>query len=117
MSGKPFCDACGAKVEWHLTAAGKNIAMDPEPHPDGQFYFGSGLKLTRLRRYDNLRAGQKMYRCHWDTCPKKGQAPRRAATVRDDCERWDCTRTDRHPGHCHACGSTEHFVADCPEGA
>lgn len=104
-----FCDACGAKVEWHLTAAGKNIPIDPDPRADGKFYFGAGLKLV----FASPGTKPRMFACHCDVCPRKGQGPRRAPEPREDCARWDCDRTDRHPGHCHRCGATDHFAADC----
>lgn len=106
-----LCKACGKPVEEHLTAAGRPMPIDPEPHPLGDYYFDHRIRLVWARP----RTKEKMYRSHMDTCAKKGQALRRAPTVRDDCARWDCDRTDRHAGHCHRCGSTEHFAAECPE--
>ena len=108
MSRKPFCDACGAKVEWHPTKLGAEMAIDPDPHPEGHYYFGPGLRLFKAAR--GLRP--KMYRCHFDTCPKKGQpAPRRAGFI---CERRGCDIEGRH-FHCFKCGDTGHFASECED--
>lgn len=107
MTASPFCRACGARVEWHPTRDGAQMALDPDPHPQGSFYFGPGLRLFKGRH--GLKP--KMYRCHWDTCPKKGQEPRRPAFI---CERRGCDVEGRHL-HCFRCGSTEHLANDCEE--
>lgn len=105
MSRKPFCEACGAKVEWHVTKIGAEMPLDPGPHPEGNFYFGPGPRLFKGSR--GLKP--KMYRCHWATCAKKGQAPRRAAFA---CDRNGCEVEGFHR-HCYRCGGTDHFASDC----
>ena len=97
MGDSPFCRACGARVEYHLTASGAKMAIDPEPHPEGHYYFGQGLRLAKGRR--GLKP--RMYRCHWDTCPKKGQAPRRAAQTEESL--------------CYRCHKPGHFADVCEE--
>ncbi len=102
-----FCGACNQKIEWHQTVNGRNIAIDPEPHPEGNYAFDGRLRLALAAP----RSKARMYRCHFDTCPKKGQVPRRAGF---SCDRNGCDRSDRH-FHCRRCGATDHFVAECPE--
>ena len=104
----PFCRDCGKLVEWHPTASGKRMPIDPDPHADGTFYFGEGMKLVRGK--PGVR--QRMYRCHFDTCEKRGQAARREAV---GCDQTGCNRTDRH-SHCFKCGDTGHYARDCEEG-
>lgn len=100
----PFCKACGKPVEWHPTASGSSMPIDPDPHPEGTFGFVAGMKLARL----GLGAKKpRMYRCHWDTCAK-GAKPERPAA----CDRDGCARTDRHL-HCFRCGSTDHLASEC----
>lgn len=115
MNGPTFCDACKAKVEWHVTAAGRSMPIDPEPHDEGRFYFGAGLKLTSGAPGTRRR----MYRCHWDTCAKGAEASKRglkaASPTADQCERWNCEEEGRHL-HCFKCGSTEHFANECESG-
>jgi hypothetical protein len=109
VSIKPFCDKCGAKVEWHVTKAGANMPIDPGPSPGGRFYFGPGLRLFPAAPGSKT----KMYACHWDTCPKKGeQAPRRAGFI---CDRPGCDLDGRH-FHCYRCGETDHFANECESG-
>ena len=120
MSLPVFCDACQARVEWHVTVAGARMPIDPDAHPDGRFIFGPGLRLTKLVGRDSAPPGKKTYRCHWDTCPKgnaaskRGLKPESSAHGEDVCERFDCTREGRH-FHCFTCGATDHFAPDCPE--
>jgi Zinc knuckle len=114
-TGPTFCDACKARVEWHLTHNGKSMPIDPDPHADGRFYFGAGLKLHVGRA--GIRP--RMYRCHWDTCAKGHDASKRAlrgnySERTDQCDKWDCSREDRH-FHCFKCGETDHLSPDCPE--
>lgn len=93
------------------------MPIDPDPHADGAFFFGPGLKLVRQGGNAKPRPGQKTYRCHWDTCAKGNEASKRGlhapAQARGDrCEKWDCTREDRH-SHCFKCGETDHFAPEC----
>lgn len=105
-----FCDRCGSKVEWHDTTEGRRIALDPEPHSDGNYAFDRRLKVERAP----ARSRARMYNAHFQTCPKKGEPPRRRAAV--SCRQDGCERTDRH-SHCLRCGDDSHWVAECPEAA
>lgn len=113
MSLPVFCDACKAKVEWHLTHNGRSMPIDPDPHPEGRFYFGAGLKLHVGRT--GIRP--RMYRCHWDTCPKGTEASKKGLHVErsphDQCARWECSLEEWHL-HCFGCGETDHLSPDCP---
>ena len=98
-----FCKACGQPVEWHPTVTGKQMLIDPDPHPEGRFGFNGRMQLASMPPGTNRR----MYRCHWDTCPKGAQPLQPGACGHDD-----CTRTDGHR-HCYKCGSTEHLANAC----
>jgi hypothetical protein len=90
-----FCDGCGARVEWHLTKAGRRILMDADEVPDGKFVFGSGLKVEVATR--DTPPQRRRFNCHWDSSPKcKPVGERMRAT-------------------CYRCGSEDHLVAECPE--
>lgn len=104
-----FCDRCGSKVDWHETADGRRIALDPDPHSEGTYAFDRRAKVERAPQ----RSRAKMYRSHFETCPKKGEAPRRRSPF--ICSELGCERADRHV-HCRGCGE-DHFVADCPENS
>lgn len=99
----PFCKACGQRVEWHPTANGASMPIDPDPHPDGVFVFNSRMKLAR----EAARSRARMFRCHWDTCPKGAKPERRSS-----CNREGCDRADRHL-HCFRCGETDHLADEC----
>ncbi len=66
MNPSPFCKACNQKVEWHQTAAGRWMLLDPEPHPEGRFAFDGRLRVIGVPPGSRPRT----YRCHYDTCPK-----------------------------------------------
>lgn len=102
-----FCQDCGCLVEWHPTVAGRKMPIDPDPHREGKYYFGEGMKLVRGRPGDR----QRMFRCHWDTCTRKDKGDKRRAEWK--CEQEGCALTGVHR-HCRACGGTDHLVANCP---
>lgn len=117
MSLSAFCDACKVHVEWHVTGAGRSMPIEPDPHPEGTFYFGPGLKLM----FGPAGTRKRMYRCHWDVCTKGTEASKRALPVRssrsNQCEKWDCQRDpDDGHRHCFRCGDTDHFADDCADG-
>lgn len=114
-----FCRDCQAAIEWHKTAEGRNVPIDPLPRPDGDFMFDAALRVVRapldLRRAvreANARGEvhkKKLYKVHLDTCTKR-RAP--AAFI---CERRGCTVQGRHL-HCFECGETDHLAEACPDG-
>lgn len=100
-----FCNDCGSNVEWHVTRAGKNMPIDPEPHPDGDYYFETA-KLVHGERGER----PKMFRSHFDSCKKRKPRPLFS------CDYKGCTEKGRHR-HCRVCGGTDHLAHDCPEAA
>lgn len=104
-----FCKGCNAIVEWHPRAVGSDIAINPEPHPDGMLAFNSSMKLERAPKGSRPR----MYRGHLLTCSNPEKA-RNASPSLATCDIEDCDRTDRH-FHCFKCKATDHFVAECGE--
>lgn len=101
-----FCNDCGGNIAWHKTAAGADMPIDPEPHPEGDYAFVK-VRLTRSPRGSHA----KMYRSHIDTCPKRKTPLRRSPFVcdLDGCE----VKTGRPHRHCFKCKSIYHLAADC----
>jgi len=60
VTGSKFCKACGKPVEWHPTAGGSSMPIDPEPHAEGVFAFDGRMRLARVHlpvgRYSRMRA-------------------------------------------------------------
>lgn len=102
-----FCKGCGALIEWHKTAHGNDIPIDPEPHPEGNLAFNAAMRLVQYR------PGQKprMYRAHFVTCTKPDVARKPSAFV---CDRRGCDVDGPHR-HCYKCGDTDHLADECPE--
>jgi hypothetical protein len=73
------------------------MPIDPEPKPDGEYYFDARMRLAWGRPGSKPR----MFKCHWDSCTKKGQAPR--------------AEVDERERGCFRCGVSDHWVAECPE--
>ena len=103
-----WCKGCNARIEWHKTAEGKNIPIDPDPHPDGNVTFDAKLRVVVAEPGSK----PKMYRSHFATCPKADKFRRRQPVT---CEVDGCTESGWHR-HCHRCQATDHLAADCPEG-
>ena len=99
MSDSPFCKTCGGRVEWHVTKAGRNMPIDPDPRPDGKFVFGAGLKLEFAPATTPM--SRRRFMCHWDTSPRC--KPPRAPVDRDEMT-------------CFKCGENDHFARECPNG-
>lgn len=68
------CDDCQQRVRWAVTAANsKWIALDPEPHPDGNqaaYKDDAGTYRTRqLGKNANPVGFERRYMIHRATCP------------------------------------------------
>jgi hypothetical protein len=109
-----FCRGCNARIEWHKTAAGKAIPLDPDPHPDGNITFDSAARVV----YAAKGSKPRMYLSHFATCPKADEF-RKAKAKPFKCDWTDllqpCERKDQHR-HCFECGETDHLAEDCPRG-
>lgn len=64
-----FCRTCNAVIEWHKTPAGKNIPVDPDPHPDGNLYMDDPARMAVGAPGSHPR----MFRSHFVTCPQAAQ--------------------------------------------
>jgi len=75
MSGSSTCKYCGRPVVWAKTGRDKNMCVDPEPSPRGEYVLeAAGVKdgrvdfVVRHQRADDTPG--RRYRSHFDTCPK-----------------------------------------------
>lgn len=68
-----FCKACDAVIEWHKTPAGKNIPVDPDPHPQGNLYVDDRARMA----VGPIGSHEKMYRSHFVTCEFAGDFRRK----------------------------------------
>ncbi len=61
-----FCRSCRAQVNWYKTTTGKNMPLDPEPHPDGNVYVDIVANVVSV-----VAKGSRtpLYRSHFATCP------------------------------------------------
>lgn len=69
------CASCGAPIKWAVTANGKRIPLDPEPHLDGRvrlIHLSNGREarvLTDPDLAEARHAGEALYQTHFATCP------------------------------------------------
>jgi hypothetical protein len=92
-----FCRSCNAVIEWHKTPAGKNIPLDPDPHPQGNLTFDDALRVVYMRPGSK----PKMYRSHFATCPNAAQHRK--------------PREPQETRACFTCGEVGHLAKDCPD--
>jgi hypothetical protein len=71
------CRSCGAGIVWAVTAKGKRMPVDAEPHPDGNVTTvpngagrGTLLALVHPPGQQPLDADEPRYRSHFATCPQ-----------------------------------------------
>lgn len=102
-----FCKGCGAALEWHPHVDGRQVAIEPMPHPDGTLAFNAQFKLVPAPKGSRRR----MYRYHVEGCanPKKALAREPGS-----CGREDCDRQAKHQ-HCWKCHEIGHIASDCEE--
>lgn len=75
MSGSATCKHCGRPIVWARTASDKNLAVDPNPRPTGEYVLeATGVRDGRVefavRRAIASDAPATRRACHFDTCPK-----------------------------------------------
>lgn len=67
------CRGCSARMEWVKSADGKNVPLDPEPHPDGNIVIDDeGVAL-----YAERGSFPVMYLSHFATCPRADEFRRK----------------------------------------
>lgn len=73
MPAVAYCRVCGAPVRWTVTEGRKRLAVDAEPHPDGNTAVsrdGRGTWLSRRpTRELPVAPYEKLHRPHVATCP------------------------------------------------
>ncbi len=112
MARPSFCRDCGKLVEFHPTAGGKMMPIDPDPHPEGTFGFNLRMQFVRMPPGTRPR----MYRSHFETCTKAGARGMRALARPEACDHDGCEMTGPHR-HCFRCDATDHLATECPEAA
>lgn len=93
MPQPSYCMACGAPIRWTITEARKRLAVDAEPHTDGNTAVSRDGRGTWLSRRPTeelpLAPYEKLHKPHVATC-----------TRRQDDEPMTCClgviRTDEH---------------------
>lgn len=65
-----FCRSCKAPVNWYKTTAGKNMPIDPDPHPDGNVRIDV---VSNVAQVVPKGSHHVLYRSHFATCPDAGQ--------------------------------------------
>lgn len=64
------CRSCQAEISWYKTPRGKNIPIDPEPHPDGNVQIN---EVDRVAIVVHPGTYVPLYRSHFSTCPTADQ--------------------------------------------
>lgn len=61
-------------INWYKTVAGRNIPIDPEPHPEGNVYIDV---VSNVASVVPVGSRAPLYRSHFATCPNAGQHRKR----------------------------------------
>jgi hypothetical protein len=83
-TGRGKCRSCKAWVVWALTATGRPMPVDAEPHPEGLLVLELGdtirvraanaeERTAVLPLLTHLRPEVKLFRSHFATCPNAVQ--------------------------------------------
>ncbi|MEU0087220.1 hypothetical protein [Streptomyces sp. NPDC006274] len=71
------CPDCHRPIRWTLTQAGRRLAVDPEPHPDGNtavWRDGNGTLRSRRPTTELPLCGwERLHKPHIATCPAQQQ--------------------------------------------
>jgi hypothetical protein len=65
-----FCKGCGQKIDWWKTEAGKNMPVDPDPHPEGTVLIDVVANVARVVL---VGSHPRLRRSHFVTCPRAAQ--------------------------------------------
>ncbi|MEU2265021.1 hypothetical protein ABZ568_00905 [Streptomyces olindensis] len=72
MRSPSHCQACRAPIRWTVTDRGKRLAVDAEPHPDGNtavYRDGRGTWLSRRPTTElPIAPWEKLHKPHVATC-------------------------------------------------
>lgn len=72
MPGPSHCGLCGAAIRWTITEGRKRLAVDAEPHPDGNTAVSRDGRGTWLSRRPTeelpLAPYEKLHKPHVATC-------------------------------------------------
>ena len=92
------CRSCGAQIFWAVTANGKRMPLDAQPHPEGNLVLRTQagpdgqealddpllcLSVAAVAKLEEhgipARLGEPRYLSHFATCPQAGQHRRKGS--------------------------------------
>ena len=74
-NGRAWCRYCREEIRWAKTTGGKNVPLNPVPHPLGRWVFDMG-RVRKIWGLDWERAqvqGEPLYVGHMETCSARKQ--------------------------------------------
>lgn len=63
------CGSCQAPIVWVITARGRPLPLDADPHPKGNVWLDKG----HVTIGGNPPPGTTLWKSHFATCPEAGQ--------------------------------------------